>query len=139
MNKELEALQEVRQQLIYYKEYAKEKLPTKVKQIDDSCEEELNLIETALKDYEELTSKPAILCGRTQAIIDTICKNYKEVKITNLIDEKKVKAFEIIKAHPEQLLDIIGTDNYNEYLDLDYAPNQYMSEENYYSLKEALL
>lgn len=45
MNKELEALQEVRQQLIYYKEYAKEKLPTKAEQIDAACEEELNLIE----------------------------------------------------------------------------------------------
>lgn len=53
MNKELEALQEVRQQLTYYKEYAKEKLPTKAEQIDDSCEEELNLIETTLKDLQE--------------------------------------------------------------------------------------
>lgn len=55
----------------------------------------------ALKNYEELTSKPVILYGRThghtQALIDTICKNYKEVKITNLEDEKKLKAFEIIK------------------------------------------
>ena len=53
MNKELEALQEVRQQLNYYKEYAKEKLPTKAEQIDASCEEELNLIETTLKYLQE--------------------------------------------------------------------------------------
>lgn len=77
------------------------------KKISDYCEkwltfdEELKIIETALKNYEELTSKPVILYGRThghtQALIDTICKNYKEVKITNLEDEKKLKAFEIIK------------------------------------------
>lgn len=53
MNKELEALQEVRQQLTYYKEYAKEKLPTKAEQIDASCEEELNLIETTIKYLQE--------------------------------------------------------------------------------------
>ena len=53
MNKELEALQEVRQQLTYYKEYAKEKLPTKAEQIDASCEEELNLIKTTIKEKEQ--------------------------------------------------------------------------------------
>lgn len=61
----------------------------------------LEIIETTLKNYEELTSKPVILYGRThgytQALIDTICKNYKEVKITNLEDEKKLKALEILK------------------------------------------
>ena len=61
----------------------------------------LEIIETKLQDYEELTNKPVILYGRThgytQALIDTICKNYKEVKITNLEDEKKIKALEIIK------------------------------------------
>lgn len=64
----------------------------------------LEIIETKLKDYEELTNKPVILYGRThgytQALIDTICKNYKEVKITNLEDEKKLKALEIIKETP---------------------------------------
>lgn len=53
MNKELEALQEVRQQLTYYKEYAKEKLPTKAEQIDASCEEELNLIKTTIKEKKQ--------------------------------------------------------------------------------------
>ena len=60
-----------------------------------------NIIETTLKNYEELTSKPAILYrsthGSSQALIDTICKNYKEVKITNLEDENKLKALEIFK------------------------------------------
>lgn len=104
---------------------------------------EYSVIETALKNYDELTTKPVILYGRahghTQKLIDTICKNYKEVKITNLEDEKKLKALEIIKARPEQLLDILETDNYNEYLDLDYAPNQYISEKEYDLLKEILL
>ena len=62
------------------------------------------IIETVLKNYEELTSKPVILNGRThgytKALIDTICKNYKEIKITNLEDEKKLKALEIIKETP---------------------------------------
>ena len=64
-------------------------------------DERAKVIETTLKNYEELTSKPVILCRRTheeaQKLIDIICKNYKEVKITNLEDENKVKAFEIIK------------------------------------------
>ena len=59
-----------------------------------------DIIEKTLKDYEELTNKPVMLYGKThektQALIDTICKNYKEVKITNLEDEKKLKALEII-------------------------------------------
>ncbi len=59
-------------------------------------------IETALKNYEELTSKPIILYygrthGHTQALIDMVFKNFKEVKITNLEDETKLKALEIIK------------------------------------------
>ena len=65
-------------------------------------------IETALKSYEELTSKPVILYERThgssQALIDYICKNHKEVKIINLEDEKKLKALEIIK---EKRVDVI--------------------------------
>lgn len=79
------------------------------------------VVETALKEYEG-------------------AKNHIEALNKERIDSVlKLKALEIIKAHPEQLLDIIGTDNYNEYLDLDYAPNQYMSEENYYLVKEVLL
>lgn len=35
--------------------------------------------------------------GETQALIDVITKNYKEIKIINLEDEKKLKALEIIK------------------------------------------
>lgn len=59
------------------------------------------LIETELKNYQELLEKPCVLVGRdrgyTKAIIDMISKNYKEIKITNIVDENKVKALEIIK------------------------------------------
>ena len=78
--------------------------------------EQYKIIETALKRKEELERM------HTNAL-EKIAK-----------DRKKLKALEIIKAHPDQLLDIIDTDNYNEYLDLDYAPEQYLSEENYYEL-----
>lgn len=78
-------------------------------------------IADALKNYEELTSKPVILYGRThghtQALIDTICKNYKEVKITNLEDEKKLKALEIIKEKTLTINDLYWLKNgdYREY------------------------
>ena len=73
-------------------------------------------------------------------IIENALKDYELLKSNQIFIEraKKLKTLEIIKAHPEQLLDIIDTDNYNEYLDLDYAPNQYLSEENYYLVKEVL-
>ena len=77
---------------------------------------ELNIIETELKRLENM--------------------DYHYLKVRDL--DKKLKALEIIKEYPEQLLDIIDTDDYNEYLDLDYAPNQYLSEKNYYLLKEVL-
>lgn len=88
MSKELRAFRKICKNLNSY-------------EFTDEYKKNKKLIETTLKNYEELTSKPVILCGRThgytQALIDTICKNYKEVKITNLEDEKKVKALEVIK------------------------------------------
>ena len=60
-----------------------------------------SIVEKALKNYEELKNKPIMLYGRThgqtQELIDIICKNHKEVKITNLEDEEKLKALEILK------------------------------------------
>ena len=53
-SKALEALKEIREQLIYYKQYAKEVLPTKAQQIDEECEEELDIIENALGRLIEL-------------------------------------------------------------------------------------
>ena len=46
---------------------------------------------------------------QVQELIDTICKNYKEVKITNLEDEKKLKALEIIKEN--ELLSVFQDSN----------------------------
>ena len=102
--------------------------------------ETLCIIETALKNYEELTSKPAILYGRThghsQALIDTICKNYKEVKIINLEDEKKLKALEIIKKRTTPLVIQKGQFYFLEY---DNTFQYYITKEEYDLLKEVLL
>ena len=88
MSKELRAFRKICKNLNSY-------------EFTDEYKKNKKLIETALKNYAELTNRPVILCGRThgytQALIDTICKNYKEVKITNLEDEKKLKVLEIIK------------------------------------------
>ncbi|MCR4661675.1 MAG: hypothetical protein K5765_06745 [Clostridia bacterium] len=84
-----------------------------------------NIIETALKRLEKIDNQ------------DNITGIIEEVPIGEI--SKKLKALDIIKAHPEQLLDIIETDNYNEYLDLDYAPSQYITEQEYDLLKEVLL
>lgn len=83
-----------------------------------------DIIEKELKDYE-------------------ILKEYHNAVVSNREFDKEyfhkcIKALEIIKEHPEQLLDILETDNYNEYLDLDYAPDQYLNEEEYDLLKEVL-
>lgn len=68
-------------------------------------DELLNIIEIALKDYRELLQSQCVLVGRTngqtQKIIDTICKHYKEIRISNLEDKEKIKALEIIKNNFE--------------------------------------
>ena len=90
MSKELEALE--------WLNYYKNKLQNSGQTIRPNG---FDIIETALKNYEKLTNKPITLYGRThghtQALIDTICKNYKEVKITNLEDKKKLKALVVLK------------------------------------------
>jgi hypothetical protein len=102
------------------------------------------IIETALKNYEELTSKPIMLCGRThgssQALIDTICKNYKEVKITNLVDEKKRKALEIIKEKRVDVELLMKTQNAIEYNRFSKNVNQShnLGQREYDLLKEIL-
>lgn len=152
MSKELEALENIKRDLEYitrldyvdpivrgevrdelYKIYHRE-LP------------ELDIIETALKNYEKLTSKPAILYGRThghtQALVDTICKNYKEVKITNLEDEKKLKALDIIKEKNVWFWVFRRTHNVNEYNEkvaLYYPECDELTQEEYDILKEVML
>ena len=89
--------------------------------IEEMTESDLKYFETCLlTDFDEFWS------------FNVLKQDFKTLM-------KEHKALEIIKAHSEQLLDIIDTDNYNEYLDLDYAPNQYISEKQYDLLKEVLL
>lgn len=121
-----------------------------VKDFHPSCCE---IIETTLKNYEELTSKPVILYERShersQVLIDYICKNYKEVKITNLEDENKLKALNIIK---DKRVDVGWLLHYIDLKKDDYTPLKWYNEnlplidkdkelthEEYDLLKEVLL
>lgn len=133
MSKELRAFRKICRNLNSY-------------EFTDEYKKNKKLIETTLKNYEELTSKPAILHGRThghtQALIDTICKNYKEVKITNLEDEKKLKALEIIKEKNVWFWVFRRTHNVNEYNEkvaLYYPECDELTQEEYDILKEVLL
>lgn len=69
----------------------------------DEYKKNKKLIEEALKNYQELLERPCVVMprasGKTNAIIEKICKFNKEIKITNLVDENKVKAFDIIKEN----------------------------------------
>ena len=107
-------------------------------------------IENALKNYEELTNKPVILYGRThgytKALIDTICKNYKEVKITNLEDEKKLKAFEVIKNKKVNIhswyynnCNKIPYEIYKQSIMVKTISDELLTQEEFDLLKEVLL
>lgn len=107
-----------------------------------------DIIENTLKDYEELTSKPVMLYGRThghtQALVDSICKNYKEVKITNLEDEKKLKALEIIKQKEVNVYRFHLVQSYKNPLEryndtFHIVEKNFLSQEEYDLLKEVLL
>lgn len=105
-------------------------------------DDELDIIETTLKDYEELTNKPVVLYGRTQALIDMICKTHKEIKVINLIDERKVKAFDTIKEKQVDVYILLKTkslDEYNEWyvgIQDNFMP---LTQDEYDLLKEVLL
>ena len=113
------------------------------------CHEDLDTIEDALKKYNELTSKPMLLCARTsgkeQMLIDKICKNYKEVTVTNLESNKKFIAFGIIK---EKRVDVHmlfwcfekgGLKRYNRFLDAFFESSKYhLTKEQFDLLKEVL-
>lgn len=132
MNKELEALKEIKRQVgnIHYFDFTQSTpTMTSIPLINTPF---FDIIETALKNYEELTNKPVMFCrsthGSKQALIDMICKNHKEVKITCLEDEKKLKALEIIK----ECFDLNGFD--------ELIPNSiwFENEEKQKLLKEML-
>lgn len=101
MSKELEAWQQVKDYLEFSLDRKTYCEAMRYTSTYDYLKPFIETVETALKNYEELTNKPVILYGRThgqtKALIDMISKNYKEIKITNLDDEEKLKAFEIIK------------------------------------------
>lgn len=102
------------------------------------CEkEDFATIETALKNYQELIERPCVLVGRTsghtKALIDVISKNYKEIKITNLEDEKKLKALEIIE--PYCIVAKYPDDTY----ELAFCRKICIEKEEYDLLKEVLL
>lgn len=125
MSKELEALKIIKKELYGIEAYRKP----------------LEVIETALKNYVEMTNTPPILLGKThgytQSIIDYICKNYKEVKITNLEDEKKTKAFEIIKkkrVNIQALFYSSSCEDYNKH----YNHYEDLTQKEYDLLKEVL-
>lgn len=90
--------------------------------IEENYPEEIKILETALKNYEELLKRPCVLMGRTnghtQALIDKICKNYKEVKITNLEDENKLKAFEIVDEKNVCIATLKDSNSLEEYNDV---------------------
>lgn len=143
MNKGLEALNEMINKFVEILLEVKCEKPTaiNISSLNDTLRlafhDKLNIIETELKNYEYQTKLPTL----SKKEIEQLKKSsgYIDEYEGVYVDEntlKKLKAFEIIKTHPEQLLDIIETDNYNEYLDLDYAPSQYIGEKDYYLVKE---
>lgn len=112
-------------------ERIKKWFPFKVNELEyqDIC-----IIETALKNYQELLERPCVLVGRTnghtKALIDMISKNYKEIKITNLDDDKQLKALEIIKEY------FVLTSEYGQ---VSLETKKLIPEDKYDLLKEVLL
>ena len=114
------------------------------------CHEDLDTIEETLKKYNELTSKTMILCARTsgkqQMLIDMICKNYKDVRVSTLESDKKFIAFGIIK---EKRVDVHmlfccfekgGLERYNKVLDeFLTSPKYHLTKDQFDLLKEVLL
>ena len=123
--------------------------------VADNCGKEIKIIETALKRLEEIDNKPKVILGRThgqtKSMIDYVCQNWKEVKITNLDDEKKLKAFEIIKKkNITPYEDVLQNGGYEDYLmfrnlckqDLEeneILASKLLTKEEYELLKEVLL
>lgn len=112
----------------------------------DKC---YNIIETALKDYEKLSKQRYVIFTRThqqkEMFIDEICKSYKEIKVSSLEDEKKLKALEIIK---EKNIDVgaikecVSAYAYNDFKELTetaIVKREKMTQEEYEIVKEVLL
>lgn len=85
---------------------------------------EIDIIETALKDYEKLKLKG-------DEIKDYLYYSHKEF----LEDRKKLKALEIIKKIFQYDVEVNG----NEIFEEEYEPNEVITKEEYELLKEVLL
>lgn len=100
-------------------------------------EKQAKIVENALKRLE----KPYVLMtntrGKSKSIIDYICKNWKEVKITNLEDQDKLKALEIIKEKKVNVNCIISGWSLGKYN--SYKSHIKLTQKEYDLLKEVLL
>ena len=101
------------------------------------------IVETALKRLEEIDNKSVCFVGRTRGqtkrIIEELSK-HPEVKVTNLDDQKKLKALEIIiKYNIHKCSVIMATDSYKDYKICWVYDNTKMTEEEYKVLKEILI
>lgn len=100
MSKELEALVEIKRQIgnIHYFDFTQN--PPRMTSIHLVNTPFFEIIENALKRLEGIDDKKVVYMTRTQGqaqkVIDELSK-HKEVVITNLSDQKKLKALEIIK------------------------------------------
>lgn len=101
MNKALEALMEIKRQIgnIHYFDFTQN--PPRMTTIPLINTPFFDIIENALKRLEGIDDKKVVYMTRTQGqaqkVIDELSK-HKEVVITNLSDQKKLKALEIIKT-----------------------------------------
>lgn len=102
----------------------------------------INIIEKELKRLEKIDDKKVVYMtstqGQAQKVIDELSK-HKEVVITNLSDQKKLKALEIIKEKKVNvglLLRCATVERYNK--GICYEPRHLIQEE-FDLLKEVLL
>lgn len=135
MNKKLTPLERVLARLVHnlmYTENAKQ------------CDKDIETLKSALKNYEELLKRPCVIMGRTngytQALMDAVSKNHKEIKITSLDDQKNLKAFKIIKRKKVNTGRIfIGQYNTLEEYNMWENEDRKLTREEYDLLKEVLI
>lgn len=100
-----------------------------------------DIIEKALKNYQELLERPYVLVvgthGHAQALIDKL-NNYKDIKIANIEDGNKLKALEIIKNKDVNPIDIRCCDTIEQY-NVKENGNVPLIQEEFDLLKEVLL
>lgn len=116
----------------------------------EGYEENFSIIESALKRLEEIDNKPVAFMvssrGMENAIIKEISK-HKEIKITNLADQKKLRALEIIKEKQVEVCYFMNCETLEEYNDdviaayayeEDTAKPRMLTQKEYDLLREVL-